>query len=71
MLDAHCRLHGTADARFCDLKARYFEDPNMGPDDVLMELTQIATPEQMAEVRADIQGTALANRWAEGYLHGR
>jgi hypothetical protein len=49
ILEAHCRLHG---GEFCELLERYRTDPSYGSDDVLYDLTRLATPDQIAQVRS-------------------
>lgn len=53
ILDIHCRLHGQDNPTFCDLLNRYKSDPAYGADDVLYDLQKIATPDQVAQVRAE------------------
>lgn len=54
ILEAHCELHGNEQPTFCDLWDRYQRDPDYGPDDVLYDLSKIATPAQVSEVQAHV-----------------
>ncbi len=56
-LDLACKRYGQ---EFCDLKERYFTDPEMGVDDVLMEITVRMTPEQRVEVANGLIDLGLA-----------
>lgn len=54
ILAAHCTLHGHQNPQFCDLLERYYTDPTLETDDLMVELSKIATPEQMREAGAAV-----------------
>lgn len=66
VLEAHCKVfehkgpRGQEDA-FCDLRTRYYTDPNVGTNEVFDRLTEIATPDQIGQV-----GSWVEERRAKG-----
>ena len=65
ILAAHCDLHGDQDPTFCELLDRYYMDPGLTTDDLMLEVSRIATPEQMREVGAKVNAH-LARMQAAG-----
>lgn len=54
ILAAHCSLHGQQNPQFCELMERYYLEPQLTTDDLMVELARIATPEQMREAGAAV-----------------
>lgn len=50
------------DKKYCDLKERYMTDPNMGADDVVMEMTLFATPEERQTLADALVERGMATR---------
>lgn len=38
------------DSKICDIKERYVTDPNMGAEDVINQLVEILSPEQIRTI---------------------
>ncbi len=54
ILAAHCTLHGQENPDFCALLERYYVEPTLTTDDLMVELSRIATPQQMKEAGAAV-----------------
>lgn len=50
------------DAKYCTLKEKYLTDPNMGADDVVMEMTLFATPEERQALADALVERGLASK---------
>lgn len=56
-LEVACEDFG---GRFCELKERYYSDPQMAPDDVALEITKMCSPDQIAHIRERVMGSVGA-----------
>ncbi len=50
------------DSKYCDLKEKYMTDPNMGADDVVMEMTLFATPQEREALADALVEKGLVSR---------